>query len=218
MAEDYSRTAEELAHRLGTVESGSPRADHPPLDLPGIIGLALGDSVPTAGVAVRGNPLTARQQQIAELIAEGLSNRSIAESLVISPRTVGSHVEHILAKLDFSSRTQIATWFFEQSWNSRIVKRTSAYRQQSLRKINRSRGENTSVEVRSDAVGSHHERGDEGGQALRVIPDGGHRDRQSCHRFVFQVAHSYADGHDATLRASPVDSEALTAHAHQLGA
>jgi len=46
----------------------------------------------------------------AQLIAEGLSNRAIADRLVISTRTVDGHVERILAKLEFSSRTQVATW------------------------------------------------------------------------------------------------------------
>lgn len=54
--------------------------------------------------------LTRRERQIAELVAEGLTNRAIAERLVISQRTVQGHVEHILAKLDFTSRTQIAVW------------------------------------------------------------------------------------------------------------
>ncbi|EKT78249.1 LuxR family transcriptional regulator [Rhodococcus opacus M213] len=42
-------------------------------------------------------------------MAEGLSNRAIAESLVLSPRTIDGHVERILTKLDFTSRTQIAS-------------------------------------------------------------------------------------------------------------
>ncbi|WP_280242276.1 ATP-binding protein [Nocardia abscessus] len=54
--------------------------------------------------------LTAREQQVAELVAQGLSNRQIAERLVVSPRTVDRHLENILAKLGFSSRTQIAAW------------------------------------------------------------------------------------------------------------
>jgi DNA-binding CsgD family transcriptional regulator len=55
-------------------------------------------------------PLTAREQEVAALLAQGLSNRQIAEQLVITERTVAAHVEHILDKLDFSSRTQIALW------------------------------------------------------------------------------------------------------------
>ncbi|WP_137815216.1 ATP-binding protein [Gandjariella thermophila] len=55
--------------------------------------------------------LTRRETQIAELIAEGLTNKEIAARLVISQRTVETHVEHILTKLGFSSRTQVASWF-----------------------------------------------------------------------------------------------------------
>jgi predicted ATPase/DNA-binding CsgD family transcriptional regulator len=54
--------------------------------------------------------LTARQHEVAALVAEGLSNKDIAERLVISKRTVDSHIEHILAKLGVSSRIQIAAW------------------------------------------------------------------------------------------------------------
>jgi non-specific serine/threonine protein kinase len=54
--------------------------------------------------------LTGRQREIAALVAEGLSNKDIAERLVLSTRTVDSHVEHILAKLGASSRLQIAAW------------------------------------------------------------------------------------------------------------
>ncbi len=54
--------------------------------------------------------LTRRERQVAELVAEGLTNREIAESLVISQRTAEGHVERVLAKLGFGSRTQIAAW------------------------------------------------------------------------------------------------------------
>ncbi|QKG27283.1 ATP-binding protein [Actinomadura verrucosospora] len=53
--------------------------------------------------------LTERERQVAHLITEGLTNRQIAERLVISKRTADAHVEHILAKLGFNSRTQVAT-------------------------------------------------------------------------------------------------------------
>ena len=56
------------------------------------------------------SPLTARENEIAQLIADGMSNRAIAGELTISIRTVDGHVERILRKLDFGSRTQIASW------------------------------------------------------------------------------------------------------------
>jgi DNA-binding NarL/FixJ family response regulator len=62
-----------------------------------------------AAEAVRG-PLSAREEEIAGLVAEGLSNRQIAERLYLSPRTVENHVTHILVKLGFESRARIASW------------------------------------------------------------------------------------------------------------
>jgi ATP/maltotriose-dependent transcriptional regulator MalT len=57
--------------------------------------------------------LTGRERQVAALIAQGKSNREIAGSLVVSERTVETHVGNILFKLGFASRTQIAAWVVE---------------------------------------------------------------------------------------------------------
>ncbi|POM23786.1 putative HTH-type transcriptional regulator [Actinomadura rubteroloni] len=54
--------------------------------------------------------LTPREREIAGLVAAGLTNREIADRLVIAKRTADSHVEHILAKLGFSSRAEIVAW------------------------------------------------------------------------------------------------------------
>ncbi|HSV41612.1 MAG TPA: LuxR C-terminal-related transcriptional regulator [Nocardioidaceae bacterium] len=66
---------------------------------------------PSAGPAL----LTKREQQVAELVATGLANEEIANRLVISRRTVEGHVEHILTKLGFTSRTQLAVWVTDRS-------------------------------------------------------------------------------------------------------
>jgi DNA-binding CsgD family transcriptional regulator len=63
--------------------------------------------------------LTERERQVAALIAEGLSNRDIGNRIFVSERTVATHVGHILNKLQFSSRTQIATWALEVGLVSR---------------------------------------------------------------------------------------------------
>jgi predicted ATPase/DNA-binding CsgD family transcriptional regulator len=65
---------------------------------------------PPAAPAAPAARLTGREQEIAALVATGLSNRAIAARLVISQRTVDGHVERILAKLGFTSRAQIAAW------------------------------------------------------------------------------------------------------------
>jgi len=73
------------------------------------IEFALGDSrhhhAPDARLPL---PLTPREHEIGQLVAQGLTNKEVAAQLVISPRTVSTHVEHILAKLKLRSRAQIA--------------------------------------------------------------------------------------------------------------
>jgi DNA-binding NarL/FixJ family response regulator len=59
--------------------------------------------------------LTHRERQVAELVAQGLSNNDIAARLVISRRTAEAHVEHMLLKLGFTSRAQIAAWVTQRS-------------------------------------------------------------------------------------------------------
>ena len=54
--------------------------------------------------------LSPRELQVARLVAGGRSNKQIAAELVISQRTAENHVEHILAKLSFTSRAQVAAW------------------------------------------------------------------------------------------------------------
>jgi len=83
------------------------------------IGYALNPSAPTpSGAQVAREPgsaraagaLTRREREVAGLIAHGLSNRQIGARLVITDRTVAAHIEHILDKLAFTSRTQIGVW------------------------------------------------------------------------------------------------------------
>jgi non-specific serine/threonine protein kinase len=57
--------------------------------------------------------LTRREEQIAEMLAEGMSNKEIAERLVIAQRTAESHVANILSKLGCASRSQVAVWVIE---------------------------------------------------------------------------------------------------------
>ncbi|MGM7644544.1 ATP-binding protein [Nocardia sp. JW2] len=57
-----------------------------------------------------GTTLTPREREVARLVARGLTNREIATALVLSERTAQNHVQHILTKLGFTSRSRIASW------------------------------------------------------------------------------------------------------------
>ncbi|MCL6736540.1 ATP-binding protein [Streptomyces neyagawaensis] len=61
-------------------------------------------------------PLTARETEVALLVAEGLANQQIADRLVIARRTAEGHVERILGKLGFHNRSQIAAWATTQGF------------------------------------------------------------------------------------------------------
>ena len=59
-------------------------------------------------------PLSPREQSVVRLVARGLTNRQIAAELVISVKTVEVHLGHIFAKLEVSTRTQLAAKLMEQ--------------------------------------------------------------------------------------------------------
>ncbi|WP_338181223.1 LuxR C-terminal-related transcriptional regulator [Candidatus Dormiibacter inghamiae] len=77
-----------------------------------------GRVLPTTGVPrldqAKRSLLSHREQQVADLVAQGLNNLTIARLLFVSRTTVATHVVHILNKLGFSSRVQIAGWVVEQ--------------------------------------------------------------------------------------------------------
>ncbi len=76
-------------------------------------GLVEGDPASRRGASPVGG-LTRREREIAALLAEGLTNKEIASRLVISQRTVETHVDHVLGKLGITSRAQVASWVAEQ--------------------------------------------------------------------------------------------------------
>ena len=64
-------------------------------------------------------PLTAREYEVARLVADGHTNPEIAKALDVATKTVAAHVEHILAKLGVGRRAEIAAWFAATSRRQR---------------------------------------------------------------------------------------------------
>jgi DNA-binding NarL/FixJ family response regulator len=71
---------------------------------------ALRSRLGPAGSPPSGSPLSPREFEVARLVARGLTNKQIGEALFVSERTAENHVQHILVKLGFSNRSQIAVW------------------------------------------------------------------------------------------------------------
>lgn len=68
------------------------------------------DTPASPGPGGRQGVLTAREREVARLVAQGLTNREIAARLVVAERTAEGHVQSILNKLGVTARTQIAAW------------------------------------------------------------------------------------------------------------
>jgi DNA-binding CsgD family transcriptional regulator/tetratricopeptide (TPR) repeat protein len=99
--------ARRVGEASGLVAEGRRHADESGAPL--LARLAASIRTDAAGDPAMG-PLTAREFEVAELVASGATNREIAERLVISPKTVSAHLEHMLAKLGMSRRSEIAAW------------------------------------------------------------------------------------------------------------
>ncbi|MGI9033630.1 MAG: helix-turn-helix transcriptional regulator [Acidimicrobiales bacterium] len=94
LARSLGRGAQAAATRLGMMR-WAPRA---------------AEIVAATARTARAGGLSARETEVAELVGRGQTNREIASRLFISERTAQTHVQHILAKLGFSTRSQIASW------------------------------------------------------------------------------------------------------------
>jgi DNA-binding NarL/FixJ family response regulator len=94
--------AEVLAGRAATPPTRAPRVPASPAPRPAAEPVAL----------------TAREREIAALLARGLTNRQIADELVVSERTAEWHVANVLGKLGLESRSQVALWLSQQQSTS----------------------------------------------------------------------------------------------------
>jgi non-specific serine/threonine protein kinase len=68
------------------------------------------EPAPGAAGTSRPDPLSQREREIAAYVARGWTNQQVADALVVSPRTVESHVSHVLGKLGLTTRAQVAVW------------------------------------------------------------------------------------------------------------
>jgi DNA-binding CsgD family transcriptional regulator len=94
-------------------EAGSAKADHLGVEGSQLSSDELMDEA--LGEADHGStPLSSRELEVADLVGEGLTNREIAQRLIISTRTVESHVDHIKAKLGFGRRARIVAWALDR--------------------------------------------------------------------------------------------------------
>ncbi|OLE24177.1 MAG: hypothetical protein AUG44_20010 [Actinobacteria bacterium 13_1_20CM_3_71_11] len=96
---------------LGEAVFDAERRHGEELTLDEAVAYALGGPRPATRQLDDQPRLTRRESEVAGLIAEGLTNKQIAARLVLSQRTVESHVENILVKLGFTGRAQIAAWY-----------------------------------------------------------------------------------------------------------
>ena len=110
--DEYGR---EIRRTLSTQVSTAAHREGAALGFDAAVAYALGEQFPVTLTSSTGSPVepTKREHEVAKLIAEGFTNKEIASRLVISPRTVQGHVEHLLSKLGFTSRAQIAVWVVE---------------------------------------------------------------------------------------------------------
>jgi predicted ATPase/DNA-binding CsgD family transcriptional regulator len=116
---DYERVLAELRTTLGVEAFETAWSEGEVMELDDAIELALSGPEATtkessAGEKEKYGGLTTREREAAVLIAEGKSNREIAEAMVVGVRTVETYVTRILGKLNFDSRVQIATWAVER--------------------------------------------------------------------------------------------------------
>ncbi|SHH31492.1 ATP-binding protein [Streptomyces sp. 3214.6] len=112
MAEHHARCEKAVVNAVGLAAYVQAFAEGGRHNKPGrAIEYVLDPAHESATSAAATGPLTRRECEVAERVAKGLSNRQIASTLGLSPRTADWHVKNILDKLGFGSRAQIASWW-----------------------------------------------------------------------------------------------------------
>jgi DNA-binding CsgD family transcriptional regulator len=110
---------ERARRQLGVAAQARAWAEGRAMSFEQVVAYALAEAPSTRparlGGGSNGRPpaLTAREREVAALIARGLTNREIAARLVVAERTVTTHVEHVMTKLGVHKRAQIASWATE---------------------------------------------------------------------------------------------------------
>jgi DNA-binding NarL/FixJ family response regulator len=107
--------ADEIAAAIGTVAAGEAQLD-PSVQRRLLEALASGAHVGVPGTSQDRTPddgLTAREEEVLAVIAEGLSNPEIAERLVVSEATVKTHVNHLLAKTGCRDRAALVAYAYK---------------------------------------------------------------------------------------------------------
>jgi ATP/maltotriose-dependent transcriptional regulator MalT len=109
----YERDLARARAALGEAGFAAAAAEGRAMTLEQAIAYAL-EGAQTAGRPWAGEPLSRREREVAALIARGLTNRQMAEELVISKQTVDRHVSNILGKLGLATRAQVAAWVVDR--------------------------------------------------------------------------------------------------------
>jgi predicted ATPase/DNA-binding CsgD family transcriptional regulator len=119
---DYERALTQIDQRLSATARAAAWESGRVMSLGAIVGYVEGTLVqaePTSAARAprQPNALTRREREVARLVARGLTNREIAEALVITEGTAGIHVQHVFDKLGVHSRAQLATWVAQHEPN-----------------------------------------------------------------------------------------------------
>src|SRR5262249_16781056 len=119
---NYERSLEALRRRLGKTAFEAAWSSGSLLSLDEAVAVVAGSAesvvsehamLPVTECAQRVDPLTARGCEVAQLVGGGLTNRQIANKLVIAEATAERHLANIREKLGFTGRAQIAAWVAE---------------------------------------------------------------------------------------------------------